>query len=61
MGQMLFQLSINVHANLDALNHVLKHEGRYTTLCRELSYSVAMGDIERALIDSISRQFGVSK
>lgn len=57
---MLFQLSINVHANLDALNCVLKHEGRYTTLRRELSNNVEMDDIERALIDSIAKQLGVS-
>jgi len=57
---MLFQLSINVHANLGALKYVLKHEDRYTNLRRELSNSLGMDDIKRALIDSTARQFGVS-
>jgi lipoate-protein ligase A len=56
----LFQLSISVDANQDALDCVLKHGARYTSLRRELTNSIGIDDVGRTLIDKIAIQFGVS-
>jgi lipoate-protein ligase A len=57
---MFLQLSINVQTDLNALGRALKLETKFTTLSREVNRAVEMEDVQRALIQSIARHFGVT-
>jgi lipoate-protein ligase A len=57
---MFLQLSINVQTDLNALGRALKQGARFTTLSREVNRTVGIEDVQRALIQSIARHFGVT-
>ena len=57
---MFLQLSINVQTDLNAQDPAVKQGTRFTTLSREVNRTVEIEDVQSALIQSISRHFGVT-
>lgn len=55
----LFQLSVNVDADLGVMNAVLRGQRNFTTLARRVSKTVEVDNVEKCLIDAVARRFEV--
>lgn len=55
----LFQLSVNVDADLRVMNTVLRGQRNFTTLARRLSKTVEVDNVEKCLIDAVARRFEI--